>query len=57
MLKLFLGLAIMFVALALSFYYPVATICIIGLSMIMNLFPPEAPVYEQYMEVEAGREL
>ena len=44
--KLFLGMAIMIIALALSFNYPVATLCIIGATLVMYLFPPETPVYE-----------
>jgi uncharacterized membrane protein len=52
LIKLLSGLGLTIVALAVSFYHPFPALCIIGLSILIYLLPPDVPIYDEEKTVD-----
>jgi uncharacterized membrane protein len=48
--KLIGGIVLVIIAITLSFNYPIVSISIIGVNLLMYLMPPETPVYDEVDE-------
>jgi len=50
LIKLFTGMFVTIVAIALSFSYPIVSVSLIGVALIAYLLPPDVPTYEDGRE-------